>query len=561
MRDIFLKRWGASDRPVHAPAGWKARLAWCLLAWPLALWAGAESPGLPIVAKWGRFEQAFKSDNLYSNALQDATLTVVFTSPLGETNLVYGFWDGERTWRVRFSPSQPGHWSYRTTCSDTPNGGLHNRTGEFLCTAPTGTSPFKLHGPVQVARDHHHLEHADGTPFFWLADTTWEGMQAAEFKDWEYYAVLRAARHFTVIQWAASPGEDSEGESSIGGFPDRITINPEVFQRLDAKLDVLTEAGLLSAIAPLVELEPYQRASALLDDQLALLVRYAVARWGAEPVVWLLAFDGNVPGIVERWKRVGHAVFDEGRHAPVMVCPGAAIQALEAFRDQNWVDLLGGQPLTDFTDSGLQRAFGGPFFKEWSNTPARPIIPFLPCENGLRPRSHQRFGSEEVRKAAYWSLLLGAPAGLSYAGEGVVQWDPSMPEQKSKVKDGNLPLWTRALFMPGAKEMAHLGGLMAGMDFWRLRPEPKALPAQAAGTPPGKFIAAAVTETKDAALIYDPEERSFVLGLDSLPAAPLAAWFNPRTGASTPIPFAGEGKTRPLSTPQRGDWVLVLKAR
>jgi hypothetical protein len=515
---------------------------------------------MAIAAKWGRFEQSFRSDILYSNALQDATLMVLFTSPLGETNLVYGFWDGEKTWRVRFSPSQAGRWTYQTTCSDTSNLGLHNRAGEFLCTAPAGRSSFHLHGPVQVARDHHHLEHADGRPFFWMADTTWNGMQAAEPADWELYALVRAARGFTVIQCAVSPGEDAKGQTAIGGFPDCIAINPGFFQQLDAKLDLLTQAGLLGAVAPLVELEPRQRAAALSDDQTALLVRYCVARWGAEPVVWLLPFDGSIPRLVDRWKRIGHAVFEEGQRAPVMVYPGAGIEALEAFRNQNWVDLLGGQPITDFTDSALQGAFAGPFFKEWSNTPSRPIIPFLPCENGLRPRSRQRFSAEQVRKAAYWSLLLSPPAGLSYAGQGVVEWDRSLPKQKPIVRGGNLPLWQRAIYMPAAKQMAQMAGFLGGIDFWRLRPDAKALPAQAGSASPRKFIAAAATETKDLTLVYDPEERSLPLSPEGLPQTPVAAWFDPRSGASTPVSLTATGKTSQLKTPQAGDWVLILRA-
>jgi hypothetical protein len=484
---------------------------------------------------------------------------VVFTSPLGETNLVYGFWDGQKTWRVRFSPSQPGRWTYRTTCSDTPNRGLHNRVGEFLCSAPIGRSPFHLHGQVQAARDHHHLEYADGTPFFWLADTTWNGIQAADPKNWEVYALTRAARRFTVIQWAVNPGEDANGQTAIGGFPDRIAIKPEFFQQLDAKLDVLSQAGLLSAIAPLVELEPQQRASSPSDDQTALLVRYAVARWGAEPVVWLLAFDGSDPALVNRWKRIGQAVFSEGRHSPVLVYPGTAIEALEGFRSQNWVDLLGGQPIADFTDGALERAFGGPFFREWSNTPSLPVIPFLPCENGLKPGSRERFSSEEVRKAAYWSLLLSPPAGLSYAGRGVVEWDPSLPEQKTKVRGAILPLWRRAMFMPGAKQMTQIAGFVGGIDFWRLRPEPKTLAAQPGSTSPRKFIAAEATETKDLALVYDPEDRSIELTLDGLPPRPVAAWFNPGSSASTPIPIVVDGKSCQITTPQAGDWVLILR--
>src|SRR6266446_7458688 len=54
--------------------------------------ASAQSRNIPAVSKWGRFEHSFKSSVAYSNALQDATLVVTFTSPLGETNEVYGFW-------------------------------------------------------------------------------------------------------------------------------------------------------------------------------------------------------------------------------------------------------------------------------------------------------------------------------------------------------------------------------------------------------------------------------------------------------------------------------------
>jgi hypothetical protein len=62
----------------------------------------------PIVPKWGRFEQSFDSGVKYENPIQEATLTVIFMSPLGDTNRVYGFWDGGKTWRVRFSPNTPG---------------------------------------------------------------------------------------------------------------------------------------------------------------------------------------------------------------------------------------------------------------------------------------------------------------------------------------------------------------------------------------------------------------------------------------------------------------------
>ncbi|HWX18439.1 MAG TPA: hypothetical protein VN578_00905, partial [Candidatus Binatia bacterium] len=57
----------------------------CVFILPLALFAATQSPKEPVVPKWERFEHEFRSSVVYSNALQDATLVAVFTSPLGET--------------------------------------------------------------------------------------------------------------------------------------------------------------------------------------------------------------------------------------------------------------------------------------------------------------------------------------------------------------------------------------------------------------------------------------------------------------------------------------------
>ena len=147
-----------------------ALIGLCCLSWTVPGLAATQSAKLPVAPKWRPFERQFKSSVLYSNALQDVTLSVVFTSPIGETNQVYGFWDGSRNWKVRFSPYLPGRWTFRTTCSDSANKGLHEVSGQFLCVAPTTKTVFDQHGPVRVARDRHHFEHADGRPFLWFAD-------------------------------------------------------------------------------------------------------------------------------------------------------------------------------------------------------------------------------------------------------------------------------------------------------------------------------------------------------------------------------------------------------
>jgi hypothetical protein len=536
--------------------------ALCLLMLPASVPTAAAAAKMPVIAKWGRFEQSFKSSFAYSNAVQDATLTVLFTSPLGETSQVDGFWDGGKTWRVRFSPNQPGRWTFRTTCSDAANRGLRNQTGEFLCTAATGQSRFHQHGPVRVARDHRHLEHADGTPFFWLADTVWSGARAAEPKDWEFYALTRAYQRFTVAQWTAAPGEDAKKQSAFTGLPGRIAINPDFFKRLDARLNTLSQAGILSAIVPLWEIQSQKdAATALSDDQAELLARYIVARWGADPVAWLIAFEGDTTARnVGRWKRIGQTVFGSRPHAPVVLYPGETHWLFDEFRDQKWVDVFAYQSVTDVTDDALKWTLAGPFAAEWKKEPARPLIPIVPHENAVAAQSSRRFSADDVRRAIYWSLLMTPPAGVSYGAQGVVNWDTTVGPKEEHTKAADLPMWRKALFMPAAKQMSRLAKFMNSIDFWMLRPQPKAIASQPSHLSPRRFIAAASTEANDLSIVYVPEDRTLELFLNALPPSPAVTWLNPRTGDKHPAVAVVSASTCQFPTPDPGDWLLVMKA-
>jgi len=529
---------------------------WLLLTYTLLVVPAIASENLPVVSKWGRFEHSFQSSLTYSNALQDVTLTVVFTSPLGETNQVYGFWDGEKTWAVRFSPNLPGRWSFKSTCSDKANQGLNNQKGQFVCTAAIATSRFARHGPIHVAGDYRHFEHADGTPFFWLADTVWNGARVSTIKDWKLYASVRSSQQFTVAQWAAAPGADAHGLTAFSGT-ERISINPNFFKPLDAKLEILSRAGILSAIVPFSQLEG--EAAELPDDQIALLLRYIEARWGADPVAWVIAAENDTQsGKIARWKKPGAAIFSTAHRAPVIVSAGRRQPILDEFRDQSWVDAFAYEPLTDLTDEAMKVAIAGPFANEWKKEPPRPLIPIAPFENGLARDSKKRFSSGDTRRAAYSQLLLLPPAGISYGAQGVAEWDTTL-DQPPKRKNA-LPLWHRALFMPAAKELADLSKFVGSVEFWRLRPQPGFVAAQPGTVSGERFIAAAGTEAKDLSVVYVPQERTLEIVLEALPSSPSVNWFNPRTGQTSAAVAVVSGRSCQFPTPEPGDWLLVMKA-
>jgi Protein of unknown function (DUF4038)/Domain of unknown function (DUF5060)/Putative collagen-binding domain of a collagenase len=533
-----------------------------------ALWLGAACLALstgpicaarrpPVVPKWSRFDHAFHSNVSYSHPLQEATLTVQFTSPLGEVYQVEGFWDGGKTWRVRFAPDQPGPWGFRSRCSDAGNHGLDGQTGRFLCTAPIGLSPFEQHGPVRVARDHRHFEYADGTPFFWLADTVWDGARLSTPKDWQRYAAVRAVQGFNVALWSATPGVDDQQQSPLGGFPDKVSVNPEVFQRLDAKLETLSRAGILSAIVPVKELAQ-PAAAQLTDSQAALVSEYLRARWGADPVAWLAGFDSADPArSLKRWRTIGSTVFAHGGRGPVVL--RATPQTAKSTELQPaWVDALGVEIISGFDPESLSQSFDAGLAGE--GHPSQPLLSVLPYENALNSSGKGRFTAKQVRRAAYWDLFLCCPpAGLCYGGEGVMAWDSTPESVDRKGYMASLPHWERALFMPAAKQMAHVATLMNSIPFWRVEPQIDAVVVRAGTLAPQAQILAAATPEKTLALAYLPEGRTVELALGALPASPNVSWLNPRTGETTPAVAVVTGGACQFPTPEPGDWVLVMR--
>ncbi len=272
---------------------------------------------------WERFEQAFTSPIRYENPLQDAWLTVTFVAPSGRSVTVDGFWDGGATWRVRFMADEEGVWAYTTSCTDIGNPGLHDLYGEFLCTPPDSTWRFGSHGPVRIGENRRHFAHADGTPFFWLADTAWNGPMHATPAEWQHYLQVRLLQGFNTVQWVTmqylgSPHGSADGEMAFSGH-DRVAVNAAFFRRLDDRLDAINRAGMLAAPALLWSahwsidaVNALNPGLVLPEDQCILLARYQIARWGAHHVVWMLSGDANYLGEnAPRWQRIGRTLFGD----------------------------------------------------------------------------------------------------------------------------------------------------------------------------------------------------------------------------------------------------------
>ena len=527
---------------------------------------GAENAGVP---RWTRFEMSLESTIDYANPPHEASLTVVFTSPQGKASTVYGFWDGGRTWRVRFAPDQLGRWTWKTGCSDAKNGGLHEQSGEFVCIAPAGRSRFAQHGPIRVSSDNRSFVHDDGAPFFFLADTAWNGALLSTRDDWETYLRTRAGQGFSAVQfvttqWRAAPDGDLKKELAYTGT-EKIVINPAFFRRLDEKVAALNRAGLLAVPVMLWAINGGSNPQvnpgvSLPEDQAVLLARYMVARWGAGHVAWILGGDADYRGAkAERWKRIGRAVFGDIPHAPVTMHPGGMQWVWQEFADERWYGFVGYQSGHGDDDNTLRWQTDGPPAVDWMRPPHRPFVNLEPCyENHLAYQSRRPIAPEQVRRAMYWSLLHTPTAGVAYGGHGVWGWDDGTRPPTDHAGSG-VPLpWQQALTMPGARQMEYLSRYFTSIDFGRLRPAPEVVVNQPGSQEPRRFIAAARTDRNDLLVLYVPEDRAVDVKADTLPPSPRASWFDPRTGeTSTAVGDTTAGAVR-FRTPSEGDWILQI---
>jgi hypothetical protein len=551
-------------------AFFRSRAVWVLA---LVLFCTSSAPAaerLKLVAKWDRFETSFRSKKIYEKPLQECSLGVVFTAPSGESHTVFGFWDGLRVWKVRFSPNEVGRWLYTTVCSDKSNSGLDNQSGYFVCTAATGKNRFSDHGPVRVSPDGFFLMHEDGTPFFWMGDTAWNGALLSSPDDWFYYIDNRVRQNFSAVQfvttqWRASPEGNISHQVAFTG-QEVMQVKPLFFQEMDKKIEALNEAGLLSAPVMLWAIgggsnPRINPGFSLPEDQAILLARYMVARWGGNDVLWILAGDGDYRGQnSEKWKRIGRAVFGNIEHAPVTLHPGGMQWILDEFKAEPWFNVLGYQSGHGDDDATLNWLINGPPAKTWQPEPHHPFINLEPpYENHIAYQSKTRITADQVRRAIYRSLLVSPTAGVSYGGHGVWGWDDGTTTPTDHPSTG-VPLpWKKALKMPGAGQIQYVTRLFHSVNFSRLRPAQDILAKQPGAESPKRYVNASRTIEGDQILVYVPEDRSVELTAKALKKGAEAYWFNPRNGERTTVTGKPSDKTVEFATPDAGDWLLVVK--
>lgn len=258
-----------------------AALAVLLLVSPPAY---ARTPAVDRVEQWGIFEIALQGPT-DGNPFLDVRFSAVFDNGTA-TIEAPGFYDGDGTYRVRFSPGTRGPWSYETRSN---RWALTGKTGTFDVTAP-GTGN---HGPVRV-HNTYHFAYADGTPYTPIGTTIYNWIDTPPHVQQATLRTLATspfnkARMLLTQQPTPYMNQYVPVLWPFAGTPphgwDLTRFNPEYFRHYERRIGELRDLGIE---ADIILFNPYgkwgfETMTADADDR---FVRYVVARFGAYRNVW-----------------------------------------------------------------------------------------------------------------------------------------------------------------------------------------------------------------------------------------------------------------------------------
>lgn len=426
-------------------------------------------------------ELVFETAKVYSDPFNEIELDVLFIDPDGEEHRVPAFWAGEGCWKVRYSSPKVGSHQWRSICSDSTNPDLHDRKGILEILPYEGNNPLFRHGPLRKSANHKFLEHIDGTPFFWLADTWWMGLcKRLSFPgDFSLLVADRVRKGFTVIQIVAGlypdmPAFDERG-SNEAGFPWEegfSRINPSYFDMADLRIHYLVKSGLVPCIVgcwgyylPWLGIEKMKKHW-----------RNLVARYGAYPLIWCLAGEGVMPYYLSKepqkesefqkrgWTEIARYLreIDPYRH-PITIHPTDT--ARNQVEDPSLLDI-------DMLQTGHSDRWSIPntirlLTSSYSAEPKLPLINGEVCYEGIGEACRQ-----EVQRFMFWVSFLSGACGHTYGANGIWQVntkDKPFGPSPHGMCWGNTP-WEEAYQLPGSHQLGLAKSFLMGYEWWRFEP-------------------------------------------------------------------------------------------
>ena len=539
---------------------------------------------------WEKVEITLKSGKTFENPYRDVKVWVDLRGP-GFDKRCYGFWDGDKTFRIRVAATAPGIWTWSSGSSPADRG-LEGKSGSFTATAWTddekAQNPLRR-GMINSSGNGHAFQYADGTPFFLVGDTWWATPTyrfrwrdddtirpmgpAAGFKEYVAYrknqeynsvAILAAlpnwsnddkparliAEDGTFIRsgWVQAGTKSTKSMTDEAGnraflfpgkvpgyesyFPDVERINPAYFQSLDRKIDYLNSQGFV----PFIEVARRDIGQAWKKyypwpESYVRYIQYIWSRYQANICLYSpIHFDYDKETIpADDWNDAANRVIDEYGHPPFGTLAGTNPTGSSL---HNWGHTDRARWLTFHQIGNLRTHDSFSLLTEiFNNNPAVPAINGEPYYDGME---NAEGGSDDAalwcRSAMYGSVLSGGLGGHIYGAGG---WSGGVWSGEVE-PESKFPMWTVFQWQSGG-QMQHLKHfiLSEGERYRSLVPcTDRIVPNQSDGPKvTAGWAYGSATPEQDLIMLYFEKDcpRSVITGIKQGNEYK-AGWFDPKNG-------------------------------
>jgi hypothetical protein len=417
--------------------------------------------------------------------------------------------------------------------------------------------------PLRISENRRFIQHQDGRPFFYLADTAWELFHALNREEARRYLENRVSKGFTAIQavvlaeldgltepnaYGQAPLEDKDPTRPVEAYFEHVDFVVRTANKLGLYIAMLPTWGAWLVNHPIFNLDTARQYG-----------RFLGKRYKDADIIWVLGGDRSGEGVVELWRSMaaGIAEGDGGRGIKTFHPNGGGSSA-RWVHNEAWLDF-----------NMIQSGHGRPFQTNWrmidadcALAPTKPTLDGEPCyENhpvGFN-RKNWRFGDYHVRVASYWSVFHGG-CGITYGCHDI--WMMHKPGRLNGSFSFNY--WFESLDLSGTFHMQHLRRLMESRPYFTRIPDQAIL---AGNSQLSDHMAATRDGTpgnKDATylMVYTPLHRRVSVDSSVIAGGQLNAWwYDVRDGRAIPCAsdVANEGKFS-ADTPDHPqyDWVLVV---
>ena len=465
--------------------------------------------------QWVACEIEFTSDKDYENPVYTVDMDAVFYNETTGTVLtVPAFWDGGRSWKVRFTLTELGEWRFYTTCTDTANASLHHRGGSVTCKEYSGELDIYKHGFIKTEDGKSYFTYADGTPFFYLGDTHWtlaieeidsygsvetQGVagitkeiadQYGITSQFDYIMSYRAEQGYTVIQSQPLYWWDINDQIWFQNGTDNIftlgvnDLMLDKFRQYDHYFKIIAEKGFVHSNTqfsyPTTLMAVYFDGK-ISDEQLEKLCRYWVARYSAYPVMWATTQEGDndyygvdrgdcaatpetnpwlkVIDYIHKYDAYNHPSTCHQEHWSYTSVKNSNFGQLES---HTWYAAQYNTPLDKGLNWELLREY-------WNNEGSKPVVNY-------EGRYDHFWTGTEGSRAQGWIAYMNGQVGYGYGVQPIwsIFWaqngitDFTGEDESGKfAMDAN---WVEGLYAEAGAQVAYIRQLLEKYEWWKLVP-------------------------------------------------------------------------------------------